>query len=88
MLGFAYGYTIGLPYFKFLKNQHGDGVEKSDFARLQREALEEYLIKLIRAVVCGLTVFKSSIYLMNDNYRCSTALLIASRAFWKLVRFP
>jgi phospholipase D1/2 len=40
-----------LPYFKFLKEK-GDRVGNADFARLQREALENYLIELIRAVVC------------------------------------
>jgi len=39
-----------LPYFKFLKEK-GDRVGKADFARLQREALENYLVELIRAVV-------------------------------------
>ena len=39
-----------LPYFKFLKEM-GDRMGKADFARLQREALENYLIELIRAVV-------------------------------------
>ena len=39
-----------LPYFKFLKEM-GDRMSKADFARLQREALENYLIQLIRAVV-------------------------------------
>lgn len=46
-----------LPYFKFLNKEireKGDGtkVDRADFARLQRESLENYLIKLIRAVVC------------------------------------
>jgi phospholipase D1/2 len=45
----------GLPYFKFLKKEsqeHKDGeVAHTDFARMQREALENYLIGLIRAVV-------------------------------------
>lgn len=40
----------GLPYFKFLK-ERGRDVGRADFARLQREALENYLIGLIRAVV-------------------------------------
>ncbi|KAG1884901.1 phospholipase D [Suillus subluteus] len=41
-----------LPYFKFLKKESsGRHVKQTDFARLQREALEEYLIKLIRAVM-------------------------------------
>lgn len=51
-----------LPYFKFLKKEireKGDGtkVDRASFARLQREALENYLIDLIRAVVS----FSSSI---------------------------
>lgn len=41
---------LGLPYFKFLK-ELGRDVGRADFARLQREALENYLIGLIRAVV-------------------------------------
>ncbi|TFK40629.1 hypothetical protein BDQ12DRAFT_679780 [Crucibulum laeve] len=43
-----------LPYFKFLKKEgreKGDHVGRADFARLQREALENYLISLIRAVM-------------------------------------
>ncbi|KAI0916794.1 hypothetical protein AcW1_007851 [Taiwanofungus camphoratus] len=39
-----------LPYFKFLK-ERGRDVGRADFARLQREALENYLIGLIRAVM-------------------------------------
>ena len=46
---------LGLPYFKFLKkesHENRDGeVVHADFARMQREALEHYLISLIRAVV-------------------------------------
>jgi len=47
-------WCLGLPYFKFLKKEgkeKGDTVGRADFARLQREALENYLIELIRAVV-------------------------------------
>jgi phospholipase D1/2 len=40
----------GLPYFNFLKDK-GDDVSRQDFARMQRESLENYLIGLIRAVV-------------------------------------
>ncbi|KAI5121406.1 hypothetical protein M0805_003178 [Coniferiporia weirii] len=43
-----------LPYFKFLKKEgreNDQNVEKSDFAIIQREALENYLIGLIRAVM-------------------------------------
>jgi phospholipase D1/2 len=50
---------LGIPYFKFLKREsreRGSDVSRADFARMQREALENYLIGLIRAVVgtsCG-----------------------------------
>lgn len=40
----------GLPYFNFLKDR-GDEFSRQDFARMQRESLENYLIGLIRAVV-------------------------------------
>jgi hypothetical protein len=49
---------IGLPYLKFLKREgketgeKGNRVGHADFTRLQREALENYLVGLIRAVVC------------------------------------
>ncbi|KAF7977717.1 hypothetical protein HWV62_2994 [Athelia sp. TMB] len=39
-----------LPYFKFLKKEDGN-VGQADFARLQRQAMEDYLIGLIRAVM-------------------------------------
>lgn len=45
----------GLPYFKFLKKETRDQhheMQATDFAVLQREALENYLIGLIRSVVC------------------------------------
>ena len=41
-----------LPYFNFLKTgSGGTQTRQADFALFQREALENYLIKLIRAVV-------------------------------------
>ncbi|KAG7443153.1 phospholipase D [Guyanagaster necrorhizus] len=43
-----------LPYFKFLQKEgreKGNQVGHADFARLQREALENYLLDLIRAVM-------------------------------------
>ncbi|KAF8840775.1 phospholipase D [Paxillus ammoniavirescens] len=41
-----------LPYFKFLKRESSGGqVRRTDFALLQRQALEDYLINLIRAVM-------------------------------------
>jgi phospholipase D1/2 len=48
---------LGIPYFRFLKKEsraRGGDVSRADFARLQREALENYLIDLIRAVVGAL----------------------------------
>lgn len=66
-----------LPYFKFLKEvrEKGDGskVDRADFARLQREALENYLVELIRAVVR--LFYISSLYIdlnVAHVYRCST----------------
>ena len=43
----------GIPYFKFLKKEsreRGGDVGRADFARLQREGLENYLVNLIRSV--------------------------------------
>ncbi|EGO24033.1 hypothetical protein SERLADRAFT_362129 [Serpula lacrymans var. lacrymans S7.9] len=41
-----------LPYFKFLKRESKGGqLRQTDFARLQREALENYLLSLFRAVM-------------------------------------
>ncbi|KAI9464976.1 phospholipase D [Lactarius psammicola] len=43
-----------IPYFKFLKKEsreRGGDVGRADFARLQREVLENYLVNLIRAVM-------------------------------------
>ncbi|KAG9102619.1 Phospholipase D1 [Ceratobasidium sp. 370] len=43
-----------LPYFKFLKKEgreKGTEVHRTDFAKLQREALENYLIGMIKAVM-------------------------------------
>lgn len=47
----------GLPYFKFLKRE-GRDVSQTDFARLQRESLENYLVQLIRAVVSIMFVLR------------------------------
>jgi hypothetical protein len=50
-----YIFSIGLPYFNFLKERSGD-FSRAEFARLQREALENYLIGLMRAVVRNLSI--------------------------------
>ncbi|KAI6030532.1 hypothetical protein F5J12DRAFT_903003 [Pisolithus orientalis] len=42
----------GFPYLKFLmRESNRNAVSSADFARLQREALENYLLRLIRAVM-------------------------------------
>ena len=50
----------GIPYFNILKERSSD-FSRADFARLQRESLENYLIGLIRAVVRHLAYFQSSL---------------------------
>ena len=52
-------FFIGLPYLKFLK-KGGARVSRADFARMQREALENYLISLIRTVVSHLATLYTS----------------------------
>lgn len=54
----TWGCVTGLPLFNFLKKEgreKGTEVGKADFARHQREQLENYLIGLIKAVVCSLS---------------------------------
>ena len=53
----------GIPYFKFLKkesHERGSDVSRADFARLQREALENYLVdlhlKLAFPLICLIVV--------------------------------
>ncbi|KAH6912810.1 hypothetical protein BKA70DRAFT_1370288 [Coprinopsis sp. MPI-PUGE-AT-0042] len=43
--------TTSLPYFKFLNKDGTRKITKAEFARMQREQLEDYLISLIRAVM-------------------------------------
>jgi len=48
----------GIPYFRFLKREsreRGGDVSRAEFARMQQDALENYLIDLICAVVRVLT---------------------------------
>lgn len=55
-----------LPYFKFLKKEsrkQGDKVHQADFARIQRETLENYLLDLIRAVMFHPSVNRLSAFL-------------------------
>jgi phospholipase D1/2 len=50
----------GLPYLKFLKKEgreRGNKVGHAEFARMQREVLENYLVGLIRAVVISFPPF-------------------------------
>ena len=51
---------LGLPYLKFLKKEgreRGGKVGHAEFARMQRDALENYLVGLIRAVVISFFPF-------------------------------
>ena len=47
---------VSIPYFNILKKESkekgGSVPGKAEFARMQREALETYLLQLIRSVVC------------------------------------
>lgn len=45
-----YVFYVGLPYWNFLKEKTGE-FSRAEFARMQRESLENYLIGLLRAVV-------------------------------------
>jgi len=76
----------GLPYLKFLRRESGGSqVRHADFTRLQREALEDYLINLIRAVVC--TFFKIVTVLNAPIIRCFILLRIGFQVFWRLVTY-
>lgn len=76
----------GLPYLKFLRRESGGSeVRHADFARLQRESLEDYLINLIRAVVCS---FRKIVIVLNaSNIRCFILLRIGSQVFWRSVTY-
>ncbi|SGY80044.1 BQ5605_C008g05292 [Microbotryum silenes-dioicae] len=42
-----------IPYLNWLKSERGGSIAKADFAKAQRKALEDYLLKLIRATMFG-----------------------------------
>ncbi|KAH9028647.1 phospholipase D [Lactarius hengduanensis] len=82
-----------IPYFKFLKKEsreRGGDVGRADFARLQREVLEGYLVNLIRAVMFHptsnrlagfLEVSALSIHLANSGgvqYKAGYLRIVAS----------
>ena len=69
--------TLGLPYLKFLK-KGGARVSRADFARMQREALENYLINLIRTVVSHVLSCKIVHHTNLTFARCFTLLQIDS----------
>jgi phospholipase D1/2 len=75
----------GLPYFKFLKKEgreKGTGdVHRTDFAKLQREALENYLIGVIKAVVRFLFSTSSHLALLTFVNRCSAQMQTDSLDF-------
>jgi len=69
--------SVGLPYFKFLKKESrekGGEVGRVEFARMQREALENYLIGMIRAIVSNKIhpLFQESLFTrFEDVSSCS-----------------
>ena len=83
----------GLPYFKFLKKQNRergrDKLGRPEFARLQREALENYLIGLVRAVVsCYITFPARCSCRCCTVRRCSTQRRTGSHASSRYLRSP
>lgn len=75
------GFTcfLGLPYFKFLKREgreKGNKVGHAEFARMQREVLENYLVGLIRAVVMHSPAFVFS----EPNPACTDVSLDGEQA--------
>lgn len=64
----------GLPYLKFLKKEgreKGKKVGHAEFARMQREVLENYLVGLIRSVVIP---FPSFVYPIPKSSRLDVSL--------------
>ena len=51
---------VSIPYYNFLKKERsekgGTVPGKAEFAKMQREAMETYLLKLVRAVVSKITL--------------------------------
>jgi phospholipase D1/2 len=67
--------TTSIPYLKFLNEKSGSKIGKAEFARLQREQMENYLVDLIRVVVSAhsFNVFCLTYHLV---LRCSIHLQI------------
>ena len=77
---------IAFRYFRFLRKESSEGhVKQADFARLQRLALEEYLIKLIRAVVRF--YFHAMTALHKYHFRCFTQRQTGLQASLKLAHY-
>jgi hypothetical protein len=79
----------GLPLLRFLKKEsreRGRDVDRADFARLQREVLENYLIGLIRAVAS--TLLLSPVRSAHAIRRCFFHRQIASPVSWRYLRSP
>ena len=64
----------GLPYFNLLKREgreKGSELGREQFAKMQRESLENYLIGLIKAVVGGMSKNQVNRNLEFGACRCS-----------------
>jgi phospholipase D1/2 len=61
-----------LPYFKFLNSQRVDDLSHNEFARIQRESLENYLLGLIRAVVCFPAVYNCDVLTVVQMFHPSS----------------
>lgn len=74
--------AINKMHFYRMKREKGSMAARAEFAKMQRQALENYIVGLIRAVV--------SILFLLYNYldifvRCLRQVPIASLAFWKFL---
>lgn len=71
-------------HFYRLKREKGSTAARAEYAKMQREILENYLIGLIRAVVCGIFAF---LMLNLNTNRCLKQVLIALLVSWRSRHF-
>lgn len=74
-----------LPYLNWLKNEGKGNIKKAEFARMQREGLEDYLLKLIKATVRIIPARppRSGCSPVAPLRRCSVPAPIASASSWR-----
>src|ERR1700722_11889818 len=77
-----------MPYFKFLNRERGGQLAQSQFSQLQRMALENYLIDLIRAVVRQRCHNPLSTGMAESKARCSIHLRTVWQLSLKSAHFP